>query len=58
VRPDPSGLLRQGTDHALVEAALVYTGSTRVLRADLDTFEERRVELLTEEDANISSKTR
>jgi ABC-type multidrug transport system ATPase subunit len=42
----------------IAASRVVYTGSTRELGADLDTFEERRVELLTEEDANISSKTR
>ena len=37
---------------------VVYTGSTRELGGDLDTFEERLVELLTQEDSNISSGTR
>ena len=37
---------------------VVYTGSTRELGADLDTFEERLVELLTQESVKSSSKTR
>ena len=37
---------------------VVYTGSTRDLGADLDTFEDRLVELLTQEGLKISSKTR
>lgn len=36
---------------------LVYTGLTRELGADLDTFEDRLVELLTQQDLKISSKT-
>jgi ABC-type multidrug transport system ATPase subunit len=36
---------------------LVYTGLTCELGADLDTFEDRLVELLTHQDLNISSKT-
>ena len=42
VRPDPGGLLRQGTDHALVEAAggtIVDLLHARVRRAQLGIFQ-------------------
>ena len=38
--------------------SVVYTGSTRELGADLDTFEDRLVELLTHQGLKISSKKR
>jgi hypothetical protein len=41
----------------IASGRIVYTGSTRELGADLDTFEERLVELLTQKSLKISSKT-
>jgi ABC-2 type transport system ATP-binding protein len=44
-----------GEISVIAKGRVVYTGATRELGADLDTFEERLIELLTQQDCPAGS---